>query len=235
MSAQAYYQSNDNGGGGDRGYTAQPASGYEYNPQAQAQAASQAQQGQYGQQAYGQQPGGYQQGQGEWSPQQPPQVYNQTGNFNQGPNGSYGMTPSAPYAQTNDAESFHPQTYEDTAPFSQANEKTGERMNPKPRFNDIIPLVLFILTFAGFVVVSALALKDFSSVNGLGGGFGRGSGGSSTTLNLYVPRPCRYKRRGADDSHTIYLASCESFSINIYSGSLGRDAVEVRDDIRANR
>jgi hypothetical protein len=190
MSAQAYYQSNDNGGGGDRGYTAQPASGYEYNPQAQAQAASQAQAGQYPQQSYGQQPGGYQQGQGqgEWSPQQPPQAYNQPGQFNQGGNGngSYGMTPSAPYAATNDAESFHPQSYEDTAPFSQANEKTGERMNPKPRFNDIIPLVLFILTFAGFVVVSALALKDFSSVDGLGGGFGRGSGGSSTTLNLYV-------------------------------------------------
>lgn len=200
MSAQAYYQSNDNGGGGDRGYTAQPASGYEYNPQVQAQAASQAQAGQYPQQAYGQQAGGYQQGQGqgEWSPQQPPQAYNQSGQYNnnQNGNGSYGMTPSAPYAATNDAESFHPQNYEDTAPFSQANEKTGERMNPKPRFNDIIPLVLFILTFAGFVVVSALALKDFSSVDGLGGGFGRGSGGSSTTLNLYVR--CVLESRGEE-------------------------------------
>jgi hypothetical protein len=53
--------------------------------------------------------------------------------------------------------------------------------------NDIIPLILFIATFIGFVVVSALALRDFSSVDGLGGGFGRGSGGSGTTLNLYVP------------------------------------------------
>jgi hypothetical protein len=194
MSAQAYYQGADNtGGGGDRGYMAQPSSGYEYNPQAQAQAASQAQQGQYGQQpgGYGQQPGGYgqQQGQGEWSPQQPPAAYNQPGQqqgYNANQPGNYNMTPSAPYAATNDAESFHPQNYEDTAPFSQANEKTGERMNPKPRFNDIIPLILFIATFAGFVVVSALALKDFSAVDGLGGGFGRGSGGSSTTLNLCV-------------------------------------------------
>lgn len=57
-------------------------------------------------------------------------------------------------------------------------------MNPKPRLNDIIPLVLFIATFIGFVVVSALALRDFSSVDGLGGGFGSGSGGSGTTLSL---------------------------------------------------
>lgn len=95
------------------------------------------------------------------------------------------MKPSAPYAPQNhgDAE-FQPQNIPDSAPFSQANEKTGERMNPKPRLNDIIPLVLFIATFIGFVVVSALALRDFSSVDGLGGGFGSGSGGSGTTLNL---------------------------------------------------
>ena len=95
------------------------------------------------------------------------------------------MKPSAPYApQTQGDAEFQPQNIPDSAPFSQANEKTGERMNPKPRLNDIIPLVLFIATFIGFVVVSALALRDFSSVDGLGGGFGSGSGGSGTTLNL---------------------------------------------------
>ena len=57
-------------------------------------------------------------------------------------------------------------------------------MNPKPRFNDLAFLILFIAAFAGFVVVSVLALKDFTALDGLGGGFGRGSGGSSTTLNL---------------------------------------------------
>jgi len=222
MSAQAYYQGDNTqgeGGAGDRGYTSQPASGYNYDPQVQAQAANQAQQGQYGQQpgGYGQQPGGYgqqQQGEQQWAPQQPPQAYNQPGQQQQQYQqqqqpGNYNMTPSAPYAQT-DAESNYP-NYSDTAPFSQANEKTGERMNPKPRFNDIIPLVLFIATFIGFVVVSALALKDFSAVDGLGGGFGRGSGGSSTTLNLYVylfllvrviPKVCQEGIRGNGRSET---------------------------------
>jgi hypothetical protein len=191
MSAQAYYQGDQSGqgGGGDRGYMAQPATGYDYNQGVQAQAANQAQ-SQYGQ---GQQYGGYPQpGQGQYAPpQQPPQVYGGNNNYNQGPQpNNYGasMKPSAPYAPQADPENqFQPQNISDTAPFSQANEKTGERMNPKPRLNDIIPLILFIATFIGFVVVSALALRDFSSVDGLGGGFGRGSGGSGTTLNLYVP------------------------------------------------
>jgi hypothetical protein len=95
------------------------------------------------------------------------------------------MKPSQPYAPNNGGNAeFQPQNYQDTAPFSQADEKTGERMNPKPRFNDIIFLILFIAAFIGFVVVSALALRDFALFDGLGGGFGRGSGGTSTTLSL---------------------------------------------------
>lgn len=94
------------------------------------------------------------------------------------------MKPSQPYAQNGPQAEFQPQNYQDTAPFSQADEKTGQRMNPKARFNDIIPLVLFIATFIGFVVVSVLALRDFSLFDGLGGGVGSANGGSATTLNL---------------------------------------------------
>lgn len=94
------------------------------------------------------------------------------------------MKPSQPYAQNGGQAEFQPQNYQDTAPFSQADEKTGQRMNPKAKLNDIIPLILFIASFIGFVVLSALALRDFSLFDGLGGGFGSSNGGSSTTLNL---------------------------------------------------
>lgn len=76
--------------------------------------------------------------------------------------------------------------YGDTAPFSQVNEKTGERMNPKKRLNDPIPLVLYIASLAGFAVLSGIAIKSFIDVNGLNGGFGdsaQGGTGSSITLN----------------------------------------------------
>lgn len=200
MSAAQYYQGNDAGGAADnRGFNNQPPSGYDYNPQAQAYNAAQAQAGQYGNYP----PPNSAPPQGAY-PQQPQQVYNGGGNNNNGtgyafsnenysqpgptPN-NYNMKPSAPYAppppDNGGAEgqynNYHQQ---DTAPFSQANEKTGERMNPKARFNDIIFLILFILTFLGFVALSVLALRDFASYGGLGGGFGRGSGGSSATLNL---------------------------------------------------
>lgn len=94
------------------------------------------------------------------------------------------MKPSQPYAPNGGQAEFQPQNYQDTAPFSQADEKTGQRMNPKARFNDIIPLILFIAAFAGFIVVSVLALRDFNLFDGLGGGFGSNNGGSSVTLNL---------------------------------------------------
>lgn len=76
--------------------------------------------------------------------------------------------------------------YGDTAPFSQANEKTGERLNPKKRLNDPIPLIFYIASLAGFAVLSGIAIKSFIDVNGLGGGFGdntQGGTGSSITLD----------------------------------------------------
>lgn len=76
--------------------------------------------------------------------------------------------------------------YQDTAPFSQATEKTGARFSPKKRLNDPIFLVLFIAAVAGFAVLSGIAIKGFVDVNGLGGGFGdrqQGGTGSIITLN----------------------------------------------------
>ena len=115
-------------------------------------------------------------------------------------NGKYNMSPSQPYAQAshppppqqqkqqqqyenNNPENGGGPRYGDTAPFSQANEKTGARFQPKKRLNDPIFLVLFIASFAGFVVLSAISIKTFIDQNGLGGGFGTGEGGNSATLD----------------------------------------------------
>jgi hypothetical protein len=108
----------------------------------------------------------------------------------------YGMKPSAPYAPESTqqppppnqgyAESQGPPGYNDTAPFSQANEKTGPRFAPRPRLNDPIFLVLFIASVVGFAVVSGIAISTFVKYNGLGGGFGSsavGQTGNSVVLD----------------------------------------------------
>ncbi|ORX36900.1 plasma-membrane choline transporter-domain-containing protein [Kockovaella imperatae] len=148
-----------------------------------------------------QQDRGYQPG----PPLPPPPSHQQYG---QQPSGGYSMNASQPYAppssqpypsaQNNTSyapsygqtENGNGQQYTgDTAPFSQANEKTGARFKPKTRLNDPIFLVLFIASFAGFCAVSALAISTFINQNGLGGGFGQDTGGQSATL----------------DYHTVYL------------------------------
>jgi len=106
------------------------------------------------------------------------------------------MKPSQPYAPPSNpppppqnagyAENAGSNGFSDTAPFSQATEKTGERFRPKKRLNDPIFLVLFIAAVAGFAVLSGIAINGFISVNGLGGGFGdaqQGGTGSAITLN----------------------------------------------------
>ncbi|EIM79183.1 DUF580-domain-containing protein [Stereum hirsutum FP-91666 SS1] len=65
----------------------------------------------------------------------------------------------------------------------------GDRFKPRKTVNDPLVLLLFIAQFAGFVVVSALALSTWISQGGLGGGLGSGNTGTSVTL----------------DRHTVYL------------------------------
>ena len=172
MSANQYYE-------GDRGV---PQEGYQQDPTMNNQ--------QYAPPAgYPQQP--FQQ----QYPQPPKQEYQPSQSQYQAPqNGpnSYGMTPSAPYAApsqpppNNGAAEYQGSKYQDTAPFSQANEKTGARFAPRKRLNDPIFLILFIAAVAGFAVVSGIAIDGFIQVNGLGGGFGSigtGQTGNSVTLD----------------------------------------------------
>lgn len=143
-------------------------------------------------------------------PQQAYQPNNQQYAFNQGNGGGgdWSMKPSQPYADQSyappsgpphgqsypppsgppqgDAEYGGGNKYGDTAPFSQATEKTGARFRPKARLKDPIFLVLFIAVVAGWAVLSALAIRTFSDLNGLGGGMGnatQGGTGSSITLD----------------------------------------------------
>lgn len=172
MSAQQYYQNNGppppNGYNGQGGYQQNyppppPQNGY--NGQGAYQN-YQPQNGQYGD---------YKQQQQYSTPSGPPP-------------GNYGMQPSAPYAPPNtgmDESQMEHHKMGDTAPFSQASEQTGARFRPKKRLNDPIFLVLFIVSFVGFVVLSAISITTFVKTNGLGGGFGGGAGrtGSAVTLN----------------------------------------------------
>jgi len=60
------------------------------------------------------------------------------------------------------------------------------RFKPKTRINDPIFLIVFVAQFAGFCVVSALALSTWISQGGLGGGLGDDNTGTSITLNRHT-------------------------------------------------
>jgi hypothetical protein len=106
------------------------------------------------------------------------------------------MKPSQPYAAPpppaqnqqyvqNNPETNGQQSFSDTAPFSQANEKTGARFAPKKRLNDVAFLILFIAAIGGFAALSGIAISSFVKLNGLGGGFGNGNqGGTGTGATL---------------------------------------------------
>ncbi|RSH83658.1 Protein pns1 [Saitozyma podzolica] len=113
-------------------------------------------------------------------------------NYCMNPLVQYAPPGQAPNSSQGNAESQEPTGYPDTAPFSQANEKTGARFSPRNRLNDPIFLVLFIVSVVGFAIVSGLAINTFIQLNGLGGGFGSSSSGQTgNDVTL--------------DYHTLYL------------------------------
>lgn len=159
----------------------------------------------YGNNAYPPPPGpptnAYNQGGFQAQPPPPPTQYNNEYSQGQGQGhpqpqyGQYNMTSSQPYAppppppqNQQIAEYGNGGKPYDNAPFSQADESTGPRFEPRKRINDIVPLILFIAAIAGFGVLSGIAISSFVRVNGLSGsGVGVGGGvgrtGSAVTLN----------------------------------------------------
>ncbi|KAG1731518.1 plasma-membrane choline transporter-domain-containing protein [Suillus paluster] len=89
---------------------------------------------------------------------------------------------SQPYAQPITQPQYDLQAFgNQKSPFEDG------RFQPKKRVNDIFFLIFFILQFVGLVVISGIALPEYVSDNGLGGGVGNGSQvGSSVTLNRHT-------------------------------------------------
>ncbi|KAJ9105586.1 hypothetical protein QFC19_003568 [Naganishia cerealis] len=100
------------------------------------------------------------------------------------------MPPTAPYAEPATQYPVPPSNdYNPNVPtnggqyaVSDGNEKTGQRFRPKRRFNDPIFAILFVACFIGFVVLSALTIRQFVKYSGGGGGFGN-IGGTTATLD----------------------------------------------------
>ena len=122
----------------------------------------------------------------------PPQGYSQNHNNNNHPQ-TYTPPPpkmqsSAPYAEpqyVNPPNGTYNPNNQDLS--GKANPSASPaRFTPKRKLNDPIFLVLFVAVFAGFVVVAALAIRQFVIYNGGDGGFGdsnQGGTGISTSLN----------------------------------------------------
>ncbi|GBE81179.1 DUF580-domain-containing protein [Sparassis latifolia] len=89
---------------------------------------------------------------------------------------SYAPPPQPPYDQTYGGGGYGDQK----SPFE------GDRFKPRPRINDPIFLIFFILQFAGFTVLSAIVIKQWIKNRGLGGGIGSGDTGNAVTLNYHT-------------------------------------------------
>ncbi|KAI0949301.1 hypothetical protein AcW1_008955 [Taiwanofungus camphoratus] len=102
--------------------------------------------------------------------QQPDPVYQP------GPTPNYVKSAYAPPPPANYADGYgdHKSSYE------------GDRFRPRKRINDPFFLFFFVLQFAGFVVISAIAINEWIKSGGLGGGIGSGDTGNGVTLNYHT-------------------------------------------------
>jgi hypothetical protein len=118
----------------------------------------------------------YQQGQQDIGMQYQQPQYTLQGQQYQAPNGP----PPQQYRQYPQEQKYNappPQQYtpppQDGTQAGQAqygNQSFAQSFKfDKPKFNDLWAAILFILTFAGFVVVSGLAINGYSSTNEGGG------------------------------------------------------------------
>ncbi|KAF9784470.1 plasma-membrane choline transporter-domain-containing protein [Thelephora terrestris] len=88
----------------------------------------------------------------------------------------------------------------------------GRRFEPNKRIRDSFFLVLFIAQFAGFAVVSGLAIATWVSQDGLGGGVGSGNTGTSITLNKHTVYLLLFVSAAALAFSTLYLVFTRTFT-----------------------
>ncbi|EPQ57025.1 DUF580-domain-containing protein [Gloeophyllum trabeum ATCC 11539] len=115
---------------------------------------------------------------------------------------------SQPYAQTN----YPPYGGDGGYGGDVKNPYEGDRFKPKKRINDPIFLILFVAQFAGFVVVSALAISEWVKSGGLGGGLGSGSTGTGVTLDYHTVYLLLLVTAAGLLLATIYLMLCRAFT-----------------------
>ncbi|TFY79944.1 hypothetical protein EWM64_g4068 [Hericium alpestre] len=95
------------------------------------------------------------------------------------PGGVYQPGPTRPYVHPPPPKAGYNE--EPKSPYE------GDRFKPRKTFNDPLIAILFILQFAGYVVVSAIAIQTYVANGGLGGGVGTGAEtGTSITLNKHT-------------------------------------------------
>ncbi|KAH8083752.1 DUF580-domain-containing protein [Cristinia sonorae] len=97
------------------------------------------------------------------------------------PVGGFQPGPAANYAPPSQAHTYGGGfTSDQKSPFE------GDRFKPKTRINDPFFLIFFILSFVGYVVLSAIVITQWVKDGGLGGGIGGGNTGTSVTLNYHT-------------------------------------------------
>ncbi|KAH9957911.1 plasma-membrane choline transporter-domain-containing protein [Russula dissimulans] len=124
-------------------------------------------------------------------------------------------------AQSRDVSRSHsPLAKHPIPPVQYAAPTDGDRFSFKARFRDPVFLVLFVLQFAGFCVVSALALSTWISHGGLGGGLGGDDTGSPITLNRHTVYLLLFVTAAGLLISTSYLILVRTFTTGIVHISL---------------
>ncbi|KAF7361889.1 hypothetical protein MVEN_00533400 [Mycena venus] len=124
----------------------------------------------------------------------------------------YGYQPGAPPGPT--PQYAAPQYAPPSEPFYTDNKSPYDngRFKPKKRVNDPIVLILFILQFLGFVVVSGIAIAEWVKDGGLGGGLGKNKTGTSVSLNQSTVFLLLLVTAAALLLSTIYLMLVRAFT-----------------------
>lgn len=122
------------------------------------------------------------QGSGQYAPPQggPPPPHAQAGQAH-----DYYQQASYPPPTNGGYDSYKPTGADPKMPLAPDGYQ-GERFAPaKPKFNDLIFAILFILVFLGYTGLSVYVLREYA-ISGVSGGIGGNTGGFSGTLNQHT-------------------------------------------------
>ncbi|KAJ7084392.1 DUF580-domain-containing protein [Mycena belliarum] len=121
------------------------------------------------------------------------------------PGAAPGPTPqyAAQYAPPPQPQPFYTDT---KSPYE------NDRFRPKKKINDPIVLVLFVLQFLGFAVLSGIVIASWVKDGGLGGGLGKTKTGTSVSLNQSTVYLLLLVTAAAFLLSTVYLMLVRAFT-----------------------